>query len=454
MKKRKLAEVEVKLEPRAGAAGAGLGSARSSVPSSRAKAGASAGSESEASIEPPPAKRRRRCVRDKDKATVKVEVKKEKGKGKGKGKGGAGQEEGIDDDGGEEEEMFDLAPRKGGKRGEELLGPPRKRGSGKWDGVSRWLHFSRCRAFARSLKLKSLKEWQAWCKVPGQRPVDVPSCPNVVYAGVLGWKGYGDFLGNDFKFKPFDEARAFARGLKLSGVKEWRAWKKKHRPSDIPSGPDQTYKEAGWTNWGDFLGTGNQHCGSFKPFDEARAFVRGLKLSCLKEWRAWSKKHRPSDIPSAPDQVYKEAGWKNWGDFLGTGNQKYGSFKPFGEARALARGLKLSGWKEWHAWSKKHRPSDIPSSPDRTYKEAGWTNWGDFLGTGNKRYGSFKPFDEARAFARGLKLSSLKEWRAWRKKHRPSDIPGRPEKTYKEAGWINWGDFLGTGNKRNGYKYT
>ena len=352
--------------------------------------------------------------------------------------------------------MFEVAPRKGGERGEEPLGPPKKRASGKWDGVSRWLHFSRCRAFARSLKLKSLKEWQAWCKVPGQRPVDVPSCPNVVYAGVHGWKGYRDFLGNDFK--PFDEARAFARGLKVSSKKEWWAWSKKHRPSDIPSNPYKIYKKAGWTNWGDFLGTGNQKYGSFKPFDEARAFVRGLKLSSQVEWNAWRKKHRPSDIPSSPDRTYKKAGWINWGDFLGTGNKKSGDvdFKPFDEARAFARGLKLSSKKEWRAWRKKHRPRDIPSAPDKTYKEAGWTNWGDFLGTGNQINGrrNFKPFDEARAFARGLKLSSMKEWQVWSNKHRPSDIPSRPDKTYKEAGWTNWGDFLGTGNKRNGYKYT
>ena len=42
-------------------------------------------------------------------------------------------------------------------------------------------------------------------------------------------------------------------------------------------------------------------------------------------------------------------------------------------------------WKALKAWSKEHRPSDIPSHPEKTYKEAGWTNYGDFLGTGNKR---------------------------------------------------------------------
>ena len=153
------------------------------------------------------------------------------------------------------------------------MGPPRYGrgigigGSRHWDGVSRWMEFSRCRAFARSLKLKGLREWEEWSKVPGKRPVDVPSSPHRVYAG-LGWIGYGDFLGTGNvkcvhnrkrNSKSFAEARAFARGLKLSGKNAWHAWSKKgHRPSDIPSHPSRTYKESGWTNWGDFLGTGNK----------------------------------------------------------------------------------------------------------------------------------------------------------------------------------------------------
>ena len=107
-------------------------------------------------------------------------------------------------------------------------------------------------------------EWKAWSKVSGQRPEDVPSDPHRTYAG-FGWKGYGDFLGigkgrnGNRIFKSFVDARAYACGLKLSSKKAWQAWRKDHRPSDIPSDPYTTYKEAGWTNWGDFLGTGNKN---------------------------------------------------------------------------------------------------------------------------------------------------------------------------------------------------
>ena len=251
-KKRK--RCEVKTEPLADGAGASSSAAGAGRAGARGGGGSVSGGGA-SYCGPPPAKRARVTV----KKERKVKVKKEKGKGKGKVEVKSEEREG-----GEEEMAFDLAPkRRRGEETEEPLGPPRYGPGGKrgWDGVSRWMHFSSCRAFATSLGLKSLKEWEAWRKVPGQRPEDVPSAPNQVYAG-FGWKGYGDFLGTgnvrNTTFKCFDEARAFARGLKLSSVEAWNTWRKDHRPSDIPSRPDEVYKQAGWINWGDFLGTGNK----------------------------------------------------------------------------------------------------------------------------------------------------------------------------------------------------
>ena len=87
--------------------------------------------------------------------------------------------------------------------------------------------------------------------------------------------------------------------------------------------------------------------------------------------------------------MYKDTGWTNWGDFLGIENVRLGvekNFRSFEECRVFARSLQLSGLKAWEAWRKVpgNRPADVPSRPDRAYKDASWTNWGDFLGTGNK----------------------------------------------------------------------
>ena len=50
---------------------------------------------------------------------------------------------------------------------------------------------------------------------------------------------------------------------------------------------------------------------------------------------------------------------------------------------------------------------------------------------------------------RGLGLKSETEWRDYCKSgKKPADIPANPHKAYAEAGWTSWGDWLGTGRTR------
>ena len=67
--------------------------------------------------------------------------------------------------------------------------------------------------------------------------------------------------------------------------------------------------------------------------------------------------------------------------------------------------------------------------------------------TKKKQQFNWCPFEEARTFARSLGLKSQAEWVAWTKSNnRPNDIPVAPSKTYKNEGWLGFGDRLGTGN--------
>jgi hypothetical protein len=56
----------------------------------------------------------------------------------------------------------------------------------------------------------------------------------------------------------------------------------------------------------------------FRPFAEAGEFAHKLGLKTREEWRNWARSgKKPDDIPSHPNDVYKNEGWTNWGDFLG-----------------------------------------------------------------------------------------------------------------------------------------
>jgi hypothetical protein len=324
-----------------------------------------------------------------------------------------------------------------------------------WLGSERgaWKSFTEGRAYVQGLELKSTKKWWAWSK-SGQRPSDIPASPERTYRDV-GWISWNDWLGNGKErvaWKSFTEARALARGLELKGQQAWWAFNKSgQRPSDIPGRPDQAYRNDGWISWPDWLGTAGNKVAPL-PFTVGRAYVRKLELKTHKEWQAWSKSgQRPSNIPSLPSRTYRDDGWISWNDWLGYGEGRVlaKDMLPFTVARAYARGLELKSQKGWKAWKKSgQRPSDIPAHPDQMYSDAGWISYPDWLGNG-KQY-DMLPFTEGRAFARRLGLKGQRGWKEWSKsEQRPSDIPGRPDRVYRDDGWVSWPDWLGNGKARN-----
>ena len=191
-------------------------------------------------------------------------------------------------------------------------------------------------------------------------------------------------------YLPFVHALEHARSLKLKTMKEWRVWcKSGDRLPNTPSRPDYVYKHEGWQGYGHWLGTDNvaHKDQEFLPFTKSLTYARSLKMKNTAEWRAWCKTSaRPANIPSTPDAVYKHDGWQGYGHWFGTGNvaPKDKQFLPFKKALLHARSLKMKGKNEWKAWCKTGaRPANIPSNPQRTYKHEGWQGYGHWLGTGN-----------------------------------------------------------------------
>ena len=327
-----------------------------------------------------------------------------------------------------------------------------------WQSVARQnpLPYGEANDFVRTLGLKNAKEWFAYC-ASGKRPLNIPANPNTVYADT-GWTNWSDWLGtgnvaNGAKsFLPLDEARDFLRVLGLKNIKEWQTYcASGQRPLNIPANPNTVYAGKGWKDWGDWLGTGNIANGakSFLPFEEARDFLRALGLKGWKEWQAYSASGRPLNIPASPGTAYAGKGWKDLGDWLGTGPIRSGDLLPYDEARDFVRALGFKNVKEWRAYcASGERPLNIPANPQKAYAGKGWTDWGDWLGTERVRSGDFLRYDEGRDFIRALGLKSQKEWHAYcASGERSLNIPRHPDRVYAGKGWKDWGDWLGTGTE-------
>ena len=121
------------------------------------------------------------------------------------------------------------------------------------------------------------------------------------------------------------------------------------------------------------------HLKEFRSFDDARKFVRKLKLKSKTEWEIYRQSGiMPEDIPSNPNATYKNKGWSSWGDFLGTGTLSTQDISqnwlPWKEAKLLyqkiAKENNITTKKQWQHYIKTHKlPKGLSAYPEKTYTE-------------------------------------------------------------------------------------
>lgn len=144
----------------------------------------------------------------------------------------------------------------------------------------------------------------------------------------------------------------------------------------------------------------------------------------------YTKAKRPPEIPYAPHQVYKSQGWTDWKSFLGT------SFPSYEVSKAVVQSMGIKTSKDF---PKSVREKNIPLCPQKTYKEKGWVDWSDYLGTKNTHTKKFVSLEECQKWAKKNKIKTSKEYQ---KSRDSSNMPARPDIVYKDKGWISWKDFL------------
>jgi len=324
-----------------------------------------------------------------------------------------------------------------------------------WDHLSRfsWMPFEEARAFAQSLSLKNVRQWE---NNRNRIPKNIPKSPNIAYHN-LGWVSWGDWLGNgmisDWKktWLPYDQAKLIINKLNLKSEKEWRAFcKSGQKPLNIPSTPSSAYKNKGWESMGEWLGT-NYVSGpnrKYLHFDEAKKMIHKLKLKGEQDWRVYCKaKDKPFNIPGKPDRVYKEF-WISWGDWLGTNSVATYKIKflTYDDAKTIIHELKITSFFEWKKLiaTNEFKNYNIPTNPPIAYKNE-WTSWADFFGPSYiPIQGQWLNYDDIKSLVGNLGIKSQVMYR----KIKDARLPSHPERVYKNE-WSGWGDFLGTRNLMN-----
>lgn len=235
------------------------------------------------------------------------------------------------------------------------------------------------------------------------------------------------------KFLPFKKAREAVRKMGFKGRDDYRCGRSQYKISElIPWNPNEYYRE--WAGWYDWLGTSKR---THLPFEEARSFVRSLKLKDTKEWKVYCESgKRPNNIPA---NVYRYKEFISFYDWLGNQKQTYASFK---DVKELVKKLGIKNQVEWFQWARSgKKPNNIPAGVDLIYKDE-WIDWYDFLGKPK----NFLPYKDAIELMRELNVKSAKEYRNINEQY---NLPTSPERAYGKK-WKNWFEFLGTNQRDNG----
>ncbi len=342
-----------------------------------------------------------------------------------------------------------------------------------WDKIGKlsWKPFEEAREFARSLELSSAKEWQEYCRGTktirdkSPKPADIPSSPANIYK--LVWKGMDDWLGNK-EYLSYEEARDYVRALNIQPTNQagWiKYWKNEVIPNNIPIQPQQRYQRYLQLKgkrfiWKDFLMAAKNR---FRPFDDAREFVKKLNLQNNAEWKDYVtgrlkeiKGDKPSDIPSDPEARYRVE-WKGISYWLGCTDIE--GWLPYDQALKLVqekmKDLNLQGQKGWKFLNaSEHLPDGIPTDPKKVYGElydAGeWNGTGRTRNAPENRMKYTKTFYEATQFMHELSNKPRPTQQDWIAFHNENNdfltqngIVQRPDITYKKQAWISWAYWLG-----------
>lgn len=285
---------------------------------------------------------------------------------------------------------------KSGNKPKDIPALPERTYQKEWNGYGDWLGtgnihpkyleflpFEEARKFVRSLNLKKLSEWNAYCD-SGQKPDNIPREPAGYYK--QNWISWADWFSENAipirgkRMLSFEEARTFARTLNLKGKDDWGKFaESNNRPHYIPVDPRQSYKNKGWISWNDWLGTKiDPRNVNFKNYEDAKKSIMYFGIKNQNEWVKFVKTDKkPIDIPANPRQYYEKE-WKGWGDWLGTGtisnitkSRNYLSFNNAREeVRKLARKYNIKTWDDWYKAVKERKiPETIPSDPNRVYSK-------------------------------------------------------------------------------------
>ncbi|MGU9817576.1 VPA1269 family protein [Pseudomonas sp. LF135] len=256
----------------------------------------------------------------------------------------------------------------------------------------------------------------------------LPASPSVMYANI-GWIDWYEFLGNEknYLYETYADARFAAQKMVIKTREEYL--ERYHEDPRLPASPSVLYANFDWIDWYDFLG--KEKFNPYTAYSDAQVAAENMVISSKVEYTIRYREN--SKLPSRPDTLYANAGWKDWFDFLGKERSPWYSYE---EAQTACWAIDIKNGVDYRIRYKED--PKLPSNPNKTYADTGWKSWLEFLG--KERVYSYV---EAQAVCRTMGIKNSTEYSV-RYREDPR-LHAVPERTYINCGWTNWYDYIGSG---------
>lgn len=286
---------------------------------------------------------------------------------------------------------------------------------------SNYYSYCECQKVVKLLGILNSKDYLMRYKADPR----LPSMPSRIYAGA-GWVDFPTFLDHQGFYPTFAEAKAVVQRLGCKTIFEYqRGYKKDPR---LPSSPQRTYADSGWSTWPVFLG--GEMIDLYENYEEAKAVVRKLSIKSSSDYIA--RYHHDPSLPARPNKFYASAGWITWASFLDV--KKKGCYSTYTEAKSAARSLGVQSAAKYKL--RYRQDPRLPHSPDKKYANDGWENWIDFL-----EVRKYRTYAEAQATVQALGIKNLYDYKV--RYSLDPRLPSKPVFQYAKVGWVSWANFLG-----------
>ena len=254
------------------------------------------------------------------------------------------------------------------------------------------------------------------------KELGLPANPSATYKN-KGWIDWYSFFGRSkVSYPTYEEAQ---RIVKENGITSQTDYRSSYQALGLPSAPDLFYKNRGWIDWHSFFGKTKA---SYPTYEEAQRIV---KKNGVNSKTAYKSSYKELGLPSNPNQFYRDKGWIDWYVFLGTTKVSYPTYE---EAQRI---VKENGINSPTVYNSSYNALGLPYAPYLSYKDKGWVDWYDFLGTSKVSYPHYK---EAQRIVKENGITSQSVYKTSCKDY---SLPLNPNEVYKDKGWIDWYDFLG-----------